>query len=645
MKLEKLFEPGRIGALEIRNRIVMAPMALNYVEYPYQPTKRYADCLAERAKGGAGLIITCHVKAESTIDPYPIGFMFPCIDREYTLRNFTELVDAVHIHGVKIMPELSAGTGRHADVPMRDKWPVGASEVPLFINPQLKTRALTLDEIQRLVEAYGEAAARVERAGFDGIEVHCMGGYLIDQFLNPIWNKRTDKYGGDLENRMRFMVECIESAKSKVSSGFTLIARITTDYLMEGVRPPEETIKIAKRLEELGMKALHLSTGCYDTLDWIIPPTYYPQGCGVPYAQPIKKSVNIPVIVDGRIVDPDFAEKLLDEGKTDFIGLGRALLADPCWPKKVREGRTEEIRKCIFCDECLNAIFQFRHAQCSVNPALGREKEYMIVPASKPKKVAVIGGGPGGMEAARVAALRGHMVTLYEKSDKLGGNLKAASSPTFKAPVRSLIDWLTAEVKKAGVKTELGKEVTARTIEAAKPDTVVVATGAAAAIPEVPGVKSANVATAIDVLLGKAKVGKEVVVVGGGLVGCETALCLAQMGKGVTIVEMLPDIALDVGLAEKMALFKLFAENKVRWFTNVKLDEITKEGLVARDKEGRKQTFKADSVVLAVGMQSEDRLYRELEGKVPELYKIGDARQPRRIINAIHEGSLIAQEI
>ena len=644
MEFRKLFEPGRIGSLEIPNRIVMPPMALNYVEYPYQPTKRYADCLAERARGGVGLIITCHTKAETKIDPYGIGLTFPAIDREENVRNFVEMVNEVHIYGTKIMPELAVGVGRNADAPTPDRWPVGASEVPAFMNPQIKTRALTIDEIQRLVESYGGAAARVERVGFDGIEVHCMGGYLIDQFLNTVWNKRTDKYGGDLDNRMRFMVECIESAKSRVSGQFTFIARMTPDYRMEGIRPLEETIRIAQRLEELGIGALHLTTGCYETMDWMIPPVYYPEGSAVPFIQPIKKAVTIPVIVNGRIVDPEFAEKILDEGKTDFVGLGRALLADPYWPKKVKGGRIEEVRKCISCNECLR-IFEFKHARCSINPALGREKEAKIIPAAKPKKVAVIGGGPAGMESARIAALKGHQVTLYEKSDTLGGTLKAGSAPAFKSPIRSLIDWLTAEVKKAGVKIELGKEVTPETIEGTRPDAVIVATGAKPVIPEIPGIKSTKVVTAIDVLLGKADVGKEVVVVGGGFVGCETALYLAQMGKAVTIVELLPEIALDTGIIERIALFKLFGENNVRWFTNTKVDEITEEGVVAGDKEGQKRTLKADSVVLAVGMYSEHELYRKLESKVPEIYEIGDTRQPRRIVNAIHEGFIIAQDI
>ena len=640
-----MFEPMTLGTLEIPNRIVMAPLVLNYVDYPYKPTAQYAAILEERARGGVGLIITSHVKAERTIDPYPIGNMFPCIDNEYTLRDFAELTDAVHMHGAKIMPELSPGTGRYADIFKRDQWPVSASEVPLLIDPEIKTRALSYDEIQRLVEAYGQAAKRVEMAGFDGIEIHVFAGYLTDQFLNPVWNKRTDQYGGDLDNRMRFMTECIDSAKANVSSGFPLIARLSSVYGIDGIRSTEETITIAQRLEQLGILALHLAAGCYEAMEWLAPTIYDTQGCMIPYAHPIKEAVSIPVITEGRISDPAYAEQLLAEGKTDFVGLGRSLLADPHWPKKVREGRIDEIRKCIFCNECTNALFTFKHVKCAVNPALGREKTYRVMAAAKPKKVTVIGGGPGGMQVAALAASRGHEVTLYDKGAKLGGVLIPGSTPEFKASIRSLIDGLKAEITRAGVTIALGQEVTVETIEASKPDAVVVATGGKMTLPDILGVDGDNVVSAIDVLAGKVPVGQEVVVIGGGYVGCETGLYLAQNGKTVTILLRSASIAADAGWCENAVLLRLLPQHGVRWVTGVTYKEITRDGVVITDKGGNEQTFPAATVVLAVSLRADDQLYRDLQGKIPELYRVGDAREPRKIFDAMHEGSAIGLAI
>ncbi|MFC1929947.1 FAD-dependent oxidoreductase [Chloroflexota bacterium] len=639
----RLFESGHIGRLITKNRLIMAPMGLQYTEYPHTFASNYIDALEERSRGGVGLIVTAHVEAENEIDPYPIGTINAALDRDYNLRTFADLTERVHRYDVKIVVQISAGTGRCADLPMPEKWPAAPSEVPILRNPQLHTRELSLGEISGLIEAYGKAAERAQRAEFDGIMVHCGDTYLLGQFLNPKWNRRADRYGGSLENRMRFMEECIESVKSRVSSDFPLLAKLATDHMTEGGPSPEEAKLIAKRLEELGVAALYLSIGGYDTKDWLVPPMYYPQGCKVPHIESFKEVVNIPVIVDGRINDPEFAERLLEEGKVDFIGLGRPLLADPEWPKKVKEGRTGDIRSCIYCNECMSRSAKSKYVKCSVNPALGSEKEYRVWPAATRKRVMVIGGGPGGMSAARVAALRGHKVTLYEKAHKLGGNLLIASSPQFKMPIRPIINWLAREAEKAGMNIELGQEVTAKTIEEIKPDVVIVATGSVPAIPDIPGVKGKNVATAIDVLLGKVKVGDEVVMVGGGIIGCETAFHLAQMGKKMTIVEMLADIALDAGSIEKTALLRLLAESRVNWSTGMKVIRITNEGAVASDKDGQQQTFQTDSIVLATGMVANDGLYEELKEKVPEIYKIGDALQARRVFEAIHDGEAVAR--
>jgi len=348
-RYRKLFQPGRIGDLVVRNRLVMAPMNLNFTEYPYNFSKQYIDAIEERAKGGVGLVITAHVKAESEIDPYPVGGMPASLDREVNLRRFAELAEVVHRHGAKIVVQPSSGTGRLADLPLPEKWPAAPSPVPLLNRPDLCTRELSLAEISRLIEAYGRAAERAKRAGFDGILVHCTASYLTGQFLSSRWNKRTDQYGGSLEARMCFLEECIGSIKS-LAGNLTLLAMLATDSKVEGTPSVEEAKVIARRLEQLGIAALLLRTGSYDSKDWLIPPIYYPPGCRVPYTQPVKEAVHIPVILDGRIDSPAFAEKLLEEGKADFIGLGRPLLADPEWPKKAEQGRLTDILSCIYCN-------------------------------------------------------------------------------------------------------------------------------------------------------------------------------------------------------------------------------------------------------------------------------------------------------
>ena len=666
MKFTKLFQRGRIGPMEVPNRIVVPPMAFGYVsggEGKWMFTERHIRTVGSWAKGGAGLIILCHMKVESEIDKEGSFSSYVVLDTDDWIRGLYQLTDTVHRYGTKIVVQLSAGCGRIA-APVPGYQPVGPSPNPSMFDPKVLTRELTISEIERLVEAYGQAAARLKRAGFDGIVLHCLS-QLFDQFLNPLWNRRTDKYGGDVEGRMRFVLECIESVRSRIGSDFAIIAGTVSDYKMvksDVLLIPamaasddktleanllEDTIKIAKRFEEVGIHALHIRVGGYHSPSWLVPPMYMEDGCSVPLAQPIKEEVSIPVIVDGKIRVPEVAERILEEGKADFIGIARPMLADPEWPKKVREERAEDIRQCIACNECILRLRDWKPLGCSVNPTLGIEWDCDIVPAARPKKVLIIGGGPAGMEAATIAAQRGHDVTLYEKDDRLGGHLIEASAPPFKKDIKSLLDRLTTELNKAKVKIELGKEATAETVQRLEPDVVIAATGSTSLIPDVPGVKRDMVTTAIDVLRGGAKVGQEVVVLGGNEVGAETALYLAQMGKTATIVrrgsEPMPP---DMGAFNLVRLMEMLAENKVKWVTNVDVKEITADGVVLVDKkEGHEQTLKADTVVLARGMVTNNKLYSELEGKVPELYMIGDSIEPRRIWEAMHDGFHIAREV
>jgi len=651
-ELTKLFEPGRIGRLTIKNRIAMAPMGLfGLVESDGRISKRGIDYYVERAKGEVGLIITglCFPTLDvefGGMERGVVGFLFRA-DSPQVIPRLRELAQAVHVYGAKVAVQLTAGFGRVMH-PMLVPRPVAPSVVPNVWKLSVMTRELTTEEVETLARSFGSAAQIVKEAGVDAIELHGHEGYLMDQFMTPLWNRRTDKYGGDLTGRLRFVLEIIEGIKNKAGADFPVIFRYAIKHYIEGGRDVEESLEIARRLEKAGVDALHVDAGCYDDWYWPHPPNYQPPGCMVDMAEAVKKVVSIPVITVGRLGYPELAESVLKEGKADFVALGRPLLADPEWPLKAKEGRLDDIRPCIGDhDGCLGAaVREGAYLSCAVNPACGNERELTIRPAEKPRSVLVVGGGVAGMEAARVAALRGHQVTLCEKSDRLGGHLIPASVPEFKQDLKWLRDYYQTQLRKLSVRIELGKEVTPKLIEETKPDVVIVATGSKPIVPEIPGIEKDRVVTAIDLLLGKKEAGETVIVVGGGLVGCETALYLAGKGKRVTIVEMLERIIPDVFEANRQYLFKALAENGVCVLTDANLGRITDEGAVVVNKRRRYQAdLKADTVVLAVGLKPENDLAKTLEGKVAEVHSIGDCHEPRKIMDAVWHAFYTARTI
>ncbi|MFC1990200.1 FAD-dependent oxidoreductase, partial [Chloroflexota bacterium] len=480
----------------------------------------------------------------------------------------------------------------------------------------------------------------IKAAGIDAIHLRAHDGYLFDQFQTALWNRRTDKYGGDLRGRLRFAMEVIEAIRNGAGADFPIIYR----FSLAGGREIEEGLEIARQMEAAGVAALEIDAGCHEAWNWGHPTTYKQPGCMVDLAAMAKKVVKIPVIAVGKLGYPDLAERVLQEGKADFISLGRALLADPEWPNKVKEGRFEDIRPCLAESEgCSGRLRQGKYVSCAVNPATGMEREMAITPAERKKSVLVIGGGPAGMEAAIVAKSRGHKVVLWEKSSELGGNLIPASIPDFKQDYRRLIDYLSTQIKKLGVTVELGKEATEKLVQQMKPDVVFLATGSKPLIPDIPGVEMKKVVTAPDLLLDKKEAGECVVVVGGGLVGCETAVFLAQKGKKVTVVEILDSVAIDTFMRDREDLLKLLSDAKVNILTNTMVLEITAKGITVADECGDRSTLKADTVVLAVGFKSSDHLLTTLREKVPEVYAIGDCVEPRKVINAIWEGYRIAR--
>jgi len=639
----KLFESGRIGRLHVKNRIIMAAMltGLNEPTEKGSFSQRAIDFYVARARGGAGLIIPSCMRPSTRIEP---SWIEPVVDSERCIRWLNDLAEAVRDYGAKVCVQLTAGFGCifTPNPALPHGGTVSASSIPCFWNPDIITRELTIEEIEGLVADYELSCKIISSAGIDAIEIHAHEGYLIDQFVTSLWNKRTDKYGGDLDGRLRLPLELLAAAKRGAGADFPIIYRYGLTHYLEGGRDIEEGLEIARRLEAAGVNALHINAGCYETNNWAQPPTAQPPGLLVDLAEMTKKVVNIPVITVGKLGYPDLAERVLKEGKADFIALARSLLADPEWPNKVKAGRLEDITPCTGChDGCIQRLLDGKHVSCAVNPACGRERESIISPAENKKSVVIIGGGPSGMEAARVAALRGHQVTLWEKGYALGGNLIPAAVPDFKQDYKLLLNYLITQIKKLGVTTRLEQEATPDLIQKMNPDVVIIATGANPIIPEIPGIQRGiekeKVVTATDVLLGKAEVGESAVIIGAGLVGCETALFLAQEGKKVTAVELYTAMR-DTCWINAMDLQERLDGANAKILTHTNVLEITDEGLIIADEEGKKSTLEADTIILAVGFEPNKEPLEALQDKLPEVYAIGDCVESRQVMSAMWEG-------
>ncbi len=659
---KNLFKSINIGKIEIKNRVAMAPMGIGGMTNPDGgPGSRALDYYIERARGGVGVIITSLFKVENEIDSLPQGFM---LISPVALTPFTELAETVHSLGAKIFVQLTAGFGRVANPRLLRGKPVSASAIPYYWNPTMTCKELTTEEVERLVKAFGPAALILAEAGIDGVELHGHEGYLFDQFTTALWNHRTDRYGGDLLSRLCFPIEVLKEIKRQVGPNFPVQYRFGLKHYIKGYntgalpgeeyveagRNIEEGLRMAKILEEAGFDALHVDAGCYDSWYWAHPPGYQKHGCMVDMAEEVKKIIRIPVIAVGRLDIPQLAEQVIAEGKADMIAIGRGLLADPFWVKKVEEGRPEQVRPCIGChDGCMDRLVHDKPLSCAVNPVCGRERTYAFQPANESKNVMVIGGGVAGMEAARVAAIRGHKVVLYEKSDQLGGHLIEASVPAFKEDELRLLNWYKSQLENLRVEVHLNTEVTPDLIYEKKPHVIIVSTGSKPIVLDSPGVTKENIViTVIDLLLDKKKAGETVVVIGGGRVGCETAIWLAQQGKKVTVVEKLDKLMSTdppIPLMNKMMLVDLLNFYKVNILTNTSLLEVRSNDVVVINKSNSRDILKTDTAVLAVGLIPNQDLYCELQGKIHNIYLIGDSREPRNIMGAIWDAYEVARVI
>lgn len=638
VELKKLFEPITIGDVEIRNRLMMAPFG-NGGGFGKDDmvSDRLKAFYGARAKGGVGLI-------DVNIVPYNFGRPTPSGVGVYSdkhIPGLREFTDHLHSFGAKVCAQLMCPSHvqKSPDGPPEL---IGPSDVVPNPRHPVKVRPATVEEIRQIVETLGEGARRAREAGFDMMEFYALAGNLISQFISPYTNKRTDEYGGSHEKRLRFLLEAIASVQERAGRDFPIICRISGQDFMPGGYLIEDTKIIAPMLERAGVAALHVSTGWHESTTPFIVMSV-PRGHWIWMPAAVKEVVNIPVIGGTRINDPILANQVLEDGNVDIVYMGRPLIADPELPNKAREGRFDEIRMCMACNYCFDS-WQGQGLHCAINAQGARELEYTIEPVDRPKKVLVIGGGPAGMEAARVATLRGHQVTLLEKSDRLGGQLLVAVIPPYKEEVGNVTRYLETQMRKLNVDVRLRQEATPETVVAMNPDATIVATGGKPLIPHISGVDGDNVVTAVDVLTGRKQVGERVVIVGGGLIGCETAEFLQQRGKKVTVLEMLPRLGNDIMPHNRWVIMLRMRAAGIGMEANAKAVEITKKG-VKVERDGATEFFEGDSVVLAVGTAPENALAKALEGKVANLHVVGDSYKPQRIAEAIDHGFRVAREI
>ena len=638
--MKHLFSPFQIKNLNLRNRIVMPGLASFLIEDDGSITDKTVEHYRKRAAGGPAMVImeACAVSPEGIVSHHQAR-----IYDDRFVGGLSRIASVMKSEGAVPAVQIHHG-GRQTSIKVIKQKPFAPSPLPC---PTITgdVEPLTKEGIQHIVRDFGDAAARAVEAGFELIEIHGAHGYLVNQFLSRFSNIREDEYGGDVVDRSRFATEIISEVRNRVGGDFPISFKISAQEFVPNGLTTEESVEILKQLVDEGIDVVQVSAGNDATPEWVCQPMFMEKACLADSAATIKKALDVPIMAVGRINDPAVADAIISEGKADLVCIGRGLLADPEMPKKAKEGRLDDIRVCIACNACMESIFRRGRVECLVNPTLGREREMEFTPADPAKKVMVIGGGPGGLNVAWVAAKRGHDVHLFERQSALGGQLILGSITSYKKELLSLIRFQKAQIEKFGVKCHMNFEVTLDTVKEADPDVVILATGSTPVTPSIPGLDKSIIVSLAEVFNDNKPARRKTVVVGGGAIGCEVALHLSENQCPVTIVEQLPKVGGEIESITKKVLISKLKENNVRIMTGCKLLKVVENGVFVMDGDGNESFTEAESVVMAIGNKPDNSLYDQIKSLGTEIYQIGDCLEPRTAKAAIYEGAVIGRAI
>jgi 2,4-dienoyl-CoA reductase-like NADH-dependent reductase (Old Yellow Enzyme family)/thioredoxin reductase len=631
MTASALFRPLEFAGLSLPNRVAMCPMGTGLPDEEGFVTDETIAYYARRAAGGVGMISL----EASLIAPesFVVGPELRLHDERF-VPGLRRLSDAVHDHGVPVGIQMW-----HPGRQTLKGTPIAPSAIPLSPRTPVP-HALTRAEIERLIGLYAAAAVNCRAAGMDFVEVHAAHCYLPCEFLSPLSNQRDDEYGGSLENRARFMLEIVRAVRGAAGEDFPLLFRISGDECAEGGFTIDDAVVVAGWLADAGVAAISVSAGNWYALHMTIPPMSMPHGCLLPYAAAIRRAVDVPVIAAGRLDDPALAERVVADGQADVVAVGRGLIADPDWPAKVRDGRLDDIRPCIACNACVELVAHGEEARCAVNPAVGRDSSFAITPAASPRRVMVIGSGPAGMEAARIARLRGHVVSIWERDPELGGKLDVASRAPSKHEVLRFRDYQARVLRELGVEISLGSEVGAAEVDREDPEIVILAAGAEPLIPPIPGIDLPHVVDAQEILLGRVAIADDerVAVIGGSATGCETAEFLCRSAGAVSVVEMLPRIGRGVEQIMRRQMLAELREQGVSILTGATVTRIEPGRVIYEGEDGAPGEIACDRVALAIGWRPRGAALAAAINR-PQVHVIGDAERPADFVAAINAGA------